>query len=161
MVTSGGLDDAASDALAEAIQLVVDDEDVEEPATLTAVRDTLHDSHQARSAPLRRLKREDRDALVAELDSLIEVHGGDTPAGEFLRPFGGADLPRVIEHAIERADEPTLGHVQGMIEEGLLAELIGEGEVAEEDEQGIRAQLATLIERHGPNAFAEDFLGGE
>lgn len=159
MVTSGDLDDAASDELANAIELVLDGEDVEEPVTLEAVRTALLESTEARAAPLRRLEGDQREALVAELDTLIDGHGPDAAAERFTQPFAGADLTRVIEHAIERADEPTLGHLQGMIEEGLLAELIGEGEVAEEDEQGIRASLEALIERHGANTFAEDFIG--
>lgn len=159
MVTSGDLDDAASDELAEAMQQVLDGEDVEEPATLAEVRGALQQSQQARSAPLRRLDPEDREALVVEIGNLIDVYGEDAAAERFLQPFGGSDIARVLEHAIERGDEPTLGHVQGMIEEGLLAELIGEGELAEEDEQGLRASLEALIARHGANAFAEDFLG--
>ncbi|MEX2577268.1 MAG: hypothetical protein WD382_11530 [Halofilum sp. (in: g-proteobacteria)] len=159
MVSSGDLDDAASDALAEAIQLIVDGEDVEPPVTLASVRHALSHASQARSAPLRRLDPEDREALGVELEDLIAVYGEEAAAERFLQPFGGSDLTRVLEHAIERGDEPTLGQVQGMIEQGLLAELIGEGEVAEEDEQGIRASLEALISRHGANAFAEDFLG--
>lgn len=159
MTSSGDLDDAASDRLSEAIERVLDGEDVEEPVTLDAVRRVLVHAERARSAPLKRLDEDERDALVEELDALIDTHGNDAAAERFTQPFAGPDLSRVIEYAIDRADEPTLGHIQGLIENGLLAELIGEGEVAEEDEQAIRASLEALIERHGTQAYAEDFIG--
>lgn len=159
MVSPGDLEDRASDKLSSVIEQVMDAEDVEEPVTLDEVRRVLAEADQDRSAPLVRLDAGDRAALASELDGLIDLHGGDTLAERFTHPFAGPDLSRVIEHAIERVDEPTLGHVQGMVEDGLLAELIGEGEVAEEDEQSLRAELEALIARHGADTFAEDFIG--
>ena len=159
MVSSGDLDDAAGDDLSEVIEQVLDDEDVEEPVTLGAVRRVLTHSTDARSAPIRRLDENERTALVEELDVLIDLHGADAEAEPFTHPFAGPDLTRVLEHALERVGEPTLDRVRSMVEAGLIAELIGEGEVAEEDEQAIRASLDALIDRHGGNAFAEDFIG--
>jgi hypothetical protein len=43
-------------------------------------------------------------------------------------------------------------------ESGLLARLIGQGEIDDDAAQTVIAELADLIERHGEDALAEDFL---
>lgn len=152
-------DDGASDALAVAIEEVLEAEELDVPVTLGALRTVLTRATESRAAALRRLGPEQRDALIRELDDLIHAHGRSAAADRFtpVCPRDGVDS--LLERAVAATAEATLEDVRSMIEQGLLAELVGAGEVAEDDEQPIRDRLETLIVRHGRRAFAEDLIG--
>lgn len=158
-MTAGEPDDGASDALAVAIEEVLETEELDAPVTLGVLRTVLTRATDSRAAALRRLGPKQRDALIGELDELIHAHGRGAAADRFTPVCPCAGVDSLFEHAVAARAEATLEDVRSMIEQGLLAALIGAGEVAEDDEQPIRDRLETLIQRYGQRALAEDLIG--
>lgn len=75
----------ASEALSRAIEEVMNDENRENPPTLAALREALLDGLAGRLVGEGVLEDDEGDALMTELDSLIERFGEDAPAEDFLR----------------------------------------------------------------------------
>ena len=75
----------ASEQLTRAIESVVNDENRENPATLAVIREAIIAGLGARLVGDGVLEDDEDDTLLAEIDSLIESFGADTPAEEFLR----------------------------------------------------------------------------
>ena len=44
------------------------------------------------------------------------------------------------------------------MQEGLLAQLVGHGEIDSEDEQSLLEEIQSMIDKHGVGALAEEFL---
>ncbi|HUX64095.1 hypothetical protein [Sulfuricella sp.] len=76
---------AASEPLSRVIEEVVSDENREGPPTLAAVREAMISGLSARLVGEGVLDEDEDDALLAELESLIERHGEDTLAEYLLR----------------------------------------------------------------------------
>lgn len=74
----------ASEAMSRVIEALLDDENYENP-TLETVRQALLDGLGARLVGEGVLDDDEDDTLLAEIDSLIEHFGPDTPAEECLR----------------------------------------------------------------------------
>ena len=99
--------------------------------------------------------------VEAELEALIEEYGGDAPAQSFSRPRASERLSRVLEAAIQAKgfDLPaSLADVKAQIDEGLLADLEGRGEIDGDDRQALEAELDELIARNGEDALAETHM---
>jgi hypothetical protein len=75
----------ASEALSRAIEMVVNDENRENPPTLAVVRDAILAGLGARMVGDGALEDDEDDTLLPEIDALIERFGADTLAEEFLR----------------------------------------------------------------------------
>jgi len=75
----------ASEALSRAIEAVVNDENLENPPTLAAVRDAIVDGLGARLVGEGVLDEDEDDTLLSEIDVLIERLGVDALAEEALR----------------------------------------------------------------------------
>jgi hypothetical protein len=90
---------------------------------------------------------------------LIEEFGPDALAIRFLKPWASEPLRRLIEAGLDEMGEPTLAGLFEVAEQGLLAHLIGQGEIDDDEAQTVIAELSQLVERHGPDALAESFLG--
>lgn len=148
-----------SDALSAVIASVLDDEDIEQPATLRNVQDAILAEVKTVTIPLNRFSSEQWQELRDEIEGLIEEFGDDTPAVEFLKPWASEPLQRLIEAGLDEFGEPTLGVLFEAAEQGLLARLIGHGEIDDDEAQTIIAELQNLIDRHGADALAEEFLG--
>lgn len=149
-----------SDDLSRVIAAVLDDEEIAQPATLDAVREAILAKVKTVTLPLNRFSSDDWEQLHEEIDALIEEYGGDALAVRFMRPWASEPLQRLIEAGLDEFGEPTLGVLLEAAERGLLADLIGQGEIDDDEAQTTIAELQTLIERHGQDALAEDFLGG-
>ena len=67
------------------IESVVNDENLENPPTLAQVRTALVGGLGARLVGEGVLEDDDDDTLVSEIDALIEHHGADALAEDFLR----------------------------------------------------------------------------
>lgn len=76
---------AASEPLSRVIEAVVNDENRENPPTLEAVREAMADGLGARLVGEGVLDEDEDDALMAEIDGLIERFGADILAEYFLR----------------------------------------------------------------------------
>mgnify|MGYP001082268560 CR=1 FL=1 len=76
---------SASEQLSRVIEALVDDENRENPPTLSAVRDALMAGLGARLVGDGILEDDEDDTLMSEIDALIEHFGADSPAEELLR----------------------------------------------------------------------------
>ena len=147
-----------SDEMSVVITSVLDDEGVAQPATLEDVRQAILAEVKTSSLPLNSFSPDERQQLREEIDSLIEEYGSDALAVRFLRPWASDSLGRLIEAGMDELGTPTLVTLLEAAESGLLANLIGRGEVDDDEAQTILGELQDLIGRHGENALAEDFL---
>ena len=75
----------ASEPLSRAIEAVVNDENRENPPTLAVIREALLAGLGARLVGDGALEDDEDDALLSEIESLIERYGADTLAEELLR----------------------------------------------------------------------------
>lgn len=75
----------ASEQLSRAIESLVNDENRENPPTLSAVREAIVSGLGVRLVGDGVLEDDEDDTLVEEIDALIEQFGADSLAEEFLR----------------------------------------------------------------------------
>lgn len=75
----------ASEQLSRAMEWVINDENRENPPTLTTIRDALIGGLGARLVGDGVMDEDEDDTLLAEIEAMIEHYGGDTLAEEFLR----------------------------------------------------------------------------
>ena len=75
----------ASEQLSRAMEWVINDENRENPPTLTTIRDALLAGLGARLVGDGVMDEDEDDTLLAEIEALIEHFGGDTLAEDFLR----------------------------------------------------------------------------
>jgi hypothetical protein len=150
-----------SEELSQAIAAVLDDEEVAQPATLADIREAILARVKTVTVPLNRFSSDDWQQLHDEIDALIEEYGDDALAVRFLRPWASEPLQRLIEAGLDEYGEPTLGVLFEAAERGLLSRLIGQGEIDDDEAQTVIAELQSLIDYHGSEALAEEFLGAE
>lgn len=148
-----------SDGLSALIADVLDDESQAQPATLGAIRAAVLSEVTTARAPLNRFSFDESQALRDEIDALVDEYGGDALALRFMRPWVSESLGRLIAAGLEEPGTPSLRDIFGAAESGLLAHLIGHGEIDDDEAQTVIAELKNLIDRHGEDALAEDFLG--
>ena len=163
MTLPSDMQETVSRELSLVIQAVIDNYESQGhgPATLGSVRAAMAGGLLERLTDEGRVKSEDESSLYSELDVLIESFGEDTSADGFTRPRASEDLSTVIEALLDEQDEgapPTLTAVRDAMIGGLLAKLVGHGEIDSDDEQTLIEEIEEMIEMHGPGALAEDFL---
>ena len=150
-----------SSELSALIETMADDPDRETPPMLEDVRSLVH--HRASAADRREetLHPQQRASLLAEIDDLVAEFGGDALAIDFIAAKASKQLSRVIELAIEQSrvrHQPTLGMVRDAMAAGLIARLAGDGIIDPDQDQTLIAEIEALIERHGDDAIAEDYI---
>jgi hypothetical protein len=147
--------------LSATIEKLVNDPDREEPPTLGDVQSVVRrhtsdaERHDLRFHP------QGRASTLAEVEALVEEFGPEAPAIEFVAAKASEPLSRVIEHVIEisrLSHRPTLGGVREAIRGGLVARLVGDGIIDPDDDQALQAEIDILIDRHGDEALAEEFV---
>jgi hypothetical protein len=153
-------DAQVSAELSEVMTSLLNNPDVPEPVTLGMVREVIVqslDSEDLDEAPRIGLE----DTLIAELDQLIDEYGEDALAGDFVSTSASDALSEFIEAVLERAEddaEVVLSDVRDAVDQGLLAELEGEGLIESDDAQALVGELDALIERYGEDLPAEELL---
>lgn len=75
----------ASEPLSRTIEWVINDDNRENPPTLSAIRDALVAGLGARLVGDGVMDEDEDDTLLSEIESLIERYGADTLAEDFLR----------------------------------------------------------------------------
>ncbi len=75
----------ASEALSRAIDAMLDEQEQENPVTLSEVRDALVDGLGGRLVGDGVLEDDEADMLMPEIESLIDHYGPDATAEDFLR----------------------------------------------------------------------------
>ncbi len=147
-----------SEALSSVIQTVLDDEEIAQPATLASVREEILKEVKTITIPLNSFSDDQLQELRDEVDALIEDYGDDALAVRFFKPLASQALTQLIEAGMDKLGEPTLGQLFNELEHGLLASLIGAGDLDDDEAQTVTAELQSLIDKHGPDAIAEEFM---
>ena len=147
-----------SEEMSTVIGALLDDDSVRQPATLAEVREAVLAEIKTTTIPLNRFSSDRTQQLRDEVDALIDEFGDDALAVRFFKPWADASLQRLIEAARDEVGEVTLGDVLEAAQGGVLANLIAEGEIADDETQTIIAELQALISQHGVEALAEDFI---
>jgi hypothetical protein len=79
------VDNAASEALSQVIDTLMNDENRENPPTLGTVRDALASGLSSKLVGDGVLEEDEDDSLLAETEALIQRYGEDALAEQFLR----------------------------------------------------------------------------
>jgi len=79
------VEDSASEPLSRVIEAVLDDENRENPPTLSVVKAAMAAGVMERLVGEGALDEDEDDNLMAEIDDLIDRYGPDTPAESLLR----------------------------------------------------------------------------
>jgi hypothetical protein len=101
------------------------------------------------------------ESLLDELSALIEEFGETALAIDFVQRTASEPLSRVIDSVMNDRDQenpPTLEIVKNAIISGLSASLVGAGVLDEDEDDNLLAEIDALIDRHGADALAEEFL---
>lgn len=147
-----------SEALSAVIQKVLDDEEIAQPATLVSVREEILKEVKTTTIPLNSFSPDQLQELRNEVEALIEKYGDDALAIRFLKPRASQALTLLIEAGVDKLGRPTLSELFDELQQGLLAQLIATGDLADDETQTVTAELQYLIEKHGADAFAEEFM---
>jgi len=151
-----------SEALAEAMEEIINDPDLEGPVTLALVRDKLQEQLAMEGIEAERHEFGDEESLYAEIETLIDEFGEDALAVDFTTVKASQELSSVIESILDESEAdiaPTLEAIREAMANGYLAQLVGSGVIETEDEDSLMGELDSLIERYGPETLAEDVLG--
>ncbi len=147
-----------SEALSAVIEKVINDEEIAQPASLASVREEVLKGVKTVTIPLNRFSDDQMQELRDEIDYLIEEYGKDAAAVRFFKPRASQALTQLIDAGIDKLDEPSLAQLFDELENGLLANLIGKGELDDDEAQTVTAELQALINKYGPEAIAEEFV---
>lgn len=163
MTLPADIQETVTREISTVMQAVIDSHEVrgEGPATLVSVREAMTGGMVEHLARENRVSLEDKPNLLLEIDALIEGCGGDALAVRFTRPRASEDLTTVIEALLDSTDAgppPTLSTLRDAMQQGLLANLVGHGEIDSEDEQSLLEEIDDMIETHGLGALAEEFV---
>ncbi len=137
------------------------DPDRDEPPTLADVRMALRRSARSANALDERLHPQLSASALDEVDKLIEDFGPEAPAVDFIAAKASEPLSRIIEAVLGDARirrRATLGMVRDEMVGGLTARLVGDGVIEPDEDQTLVAEIEGLIEQHGADARAEEFI---
>ncbi|SDX01299.1 hypothetical protein [Nitrosomonas communis] len=151
-----------SPGLSALIESRLNEADTDQPITLASVRALLVGLLPPAFTETENLHHFDvNESLLDELDALIEEFGETALAIDFVQDIASEPLSRVIEAVMyneNRRAPPTLGAVKEAIFSGLIASLVGDGVLDEDEDDALLAEIDTLIARYGEEALAENFL---
>ncbi len=157
------IQETVSRELSTVIEAVIDNYEAQGhgPPTLASVRGAMTGGLLERLSADGRVRLQDDTSLLSEVDMLIERAGDDAFAVKFMRPRASEELSMVIEALLNSVDHdypPTLARVRDAMRQGLLANLVGHGQLDSDDEQSLFDEIDELIERHGVGALAEELM---
>lgn len=151
-----------SSNLSALIEDRVNKSELEQEVTLASVRDfvagllsdTFTETEQRHHFDI-------NESLLDELNALIEEFGESALAIDFVQENASEPLSRVIDAVVNDRDQenpPTLEAVKDAMISGLLASLVGAGVLDEDEDDVLLAEIDALIDRHGADALAEEFI---
>ena len=151
-----------SPELSSLIETLISQLDSNEPVTLGAVRSFIAHDFPGDLDKEEELHHFDVDeALIDELDELIEQFGESAAAMDFIYAFASEALTRVIEEVMDdenRENPPSLQDVHAAILDGIGGRMVGEGVLEEDEDDTLVAEIDDLIEQFGADSLAEEFL---
>jgi hypothetical protein len=143
------------------LQRSIDDNDSDEAVTLGRVQMVMEEGLLDALEKEGLLEMDPDRSIETEIGDLIEAYGEEALAVRFVRPEASEILGTVIESFADRngTDQPpTLGMVRDAMHNGLVADMIGLGEIDDDEEQTLYDEMDHLVELHGNDAPAEDFV---
>lgn len=151
-----------SSNLSALIENRVNKSELEQEVTLASVRDFVTGLLTNAFTETEQLHHFDiNESLLDELNALIEEFGESALAIDFVQENASEPLSRVIDAVINDRDQenpPTLEAVKDAMISGLLASLVGAGVLDEDEDDVLLAEIDALIDRHGADALAEEFI---
>lgn len=150
-----------SPGLAAAMRATLNNPEGRQPPTLRTVLNAVDGGLLKRLIEERTITTEDEEDISKELDALIERHGSDVLTQNFVGFRASENLAIVIRTVMAERDPeepPTLGAVFETMQAGLVAQLVGRGEIDPDDDETLITEIQNLIEIYNQNALAEDFL---
>jgi len=151
-----------SPKLSMLIESQVNEPDAEQPITLATVRGFIAGLLPTAFNETERMHHFDiGPSILDELDALIEEFGGTALAIDFVQTLASEPLSRVIEVVVNddnRENPATLGTVKEAIVGGLPTRMVGDGVFEDDEDDNLLAEIEALIERHGADSLAEEFL---
>ncbi|MDD5330033.1 MAG: hypothetical protein PHX38_08515 [Sulfuricella sp.] len=148
-----------SDELSRILEAAVNDPDADEPPSLGSVRSCIAAMANGEALEADRLHFDEGLTLLEEIDGLIETFGEDALAIDFVSVKASEDLTRIIEAVMDTgASPPSLGAVRDAMQNGLVAQLAGEGIIDPDAAETAFTQIDALIDRYGRDTAAEEFL---
>lgn len=148
--------------LSALIENRVNKSELEQEITLASVRDFVTGLLSNAFTETEQLHHFDiNESLLDELNALIEEFGESALAIDFVQENASEPLSRVIDAVINDRDQespPTLEAVRNAMISGLLANLVGAGVLDEDEDDVLLAEIDALIDRHGADALAEEFI---
>ncbi|UJP05684.1 MAG: hypothetical protein LZF61_01530 [Nitrosomonas sp.] len=136
--------------------------ELEQDITLATMRDFVAGILTEAFTEAEQLHRFDvNESLLDELNALIDEFGDTALAIDFVQEAASEPLSRVIDAVIngqEAEYPPTLGAVRAAMISGLTASLVGEGVLDEDEDDDLLAEIDSLINQHGADALAENFI---
>jgi hypothetical protein len=137
---------------------------ITEPTTLGSVGAAIDDGLLSRLADEGKLELdpEKAEAIEREIQDLIERHGEEVLANDFVRYRAGEELSTVIRALMadrNRDNPPNLAVLLQALQDGeIVNTLVGEGEIDADRDQFLIGEAQRLIDLHGPEAPAEQVL---
>ena len=154
-----------SPQLSSLIESRINDPEVEQPITLSQIRSFIVDLLPGPFLASERMHHFDvSESILDELDTLIEEYGKEALAIDFSQSSASEPLSRVIEAVVNdenRENPPTLAVVQEAMFAGLMARLVGEGVLDDDEDDALQAEIQSLIDRFGADSLAEGFIRNE
>ena len=151
-----------SPELSGLIETLINQLDSYEPVTLASVRSFIKHELPDEIDEDEHLHHFDVDeSVIDELDELIEQFGESAAAEDFIYAFASEALSRVIDEIMSdenRETPPTLADVQEAILDGLGGHMVGDGTLEDDEDDVLMPEIESLIDRHGADALAEEFL---
>ncbi len=178
MVLPTDVSGSVSRALTLVIDLALKKTEGRDVPTLAILRQSIADGIADELLRTGRITQEAAWALPEEVDELIEEYGEEALVTQFIRYRVSEDLATVFQAVIDdpepylepelmretrdnpqAVEPPSLAVVKRAMQQGdLLTRLLAEGAIDPDDDDTLMEELDTLIELHGGNALAEDFL---
>lgn len=162
MVFETDVSGTVSENLATVIDAELKNPDNEQPPRLGSVLDSINHgiTHRLIETGLLDVAEGD-DSILLEIKSLIETYGADKLAQYFIRYRTSENLANVIHAVLDKCEgdqPPTLATVLELMNQGLVANLVGTGDIDPDEDETLFAEMQRLIRDNGEDAPAEDLL---
>lgn len=151
-----------SSNLSTIIETELNNPDTDQPVTLGSVYNAMNHGMVNRLIDDGHIDAVSPVPLFEEIKNLIEDYGGYALAKNFIHRQASENLAIVIQTELDNlgtAQPPTLGLILDDMQQGLVAQLVGDGLIDPDEDDTLITEIQHLIRVNGANTPAEEFLG--